>query len=776
VIIVTENVVKKRATGGKTAKKKAVRKMLRKKVAEKSPPKKTLKSDPYDQTKTTDYIQKRRESSRDIGEIPSPKNPERRAAAEADQLVFNKTYLPHVFTRPYNDYQLHMVYECDKRIENGGQKASAYPRRMAKTTNLRAGMLRALLRGIHPYMFYIGASDDATKRTAEFIWAQLSENELIAEDYPEICIPIWAMNNERRKTPLYHGKPIKLVWSDSSLVLPSIGDYPHSGCRIDYVSPRSSKVRGADHIINGKPYRPSIVFADDLQNDLSAQSEEQTKFIVKFFGSTIRSLAGYNDEGLIRKIAILIFGTCFSQNDFMVQMTSRDLQPTYAGDRFARVLSFPESLGPWKEYDSFFKATYRKHGDELETIPKKLADYYRKHKDVLTDGMKVIDETDCEEGQVDGFQYAISFWAENKAGFWTEQQNDPEAAAIELGSATLMPPMILKRKQETGRYVVPNGTALLIPAFDAGKHLMWPTVWAFGHNFSFMKLVDYFLYPEQRSIYIRKRKYERSLQDREMEAETPNIQHAIHQTANKILKQDYFSEDGNRIDINALTSFKHPRTGDALPFLPFVGVDCQDGDREAGNLGGIAASAYSETDRFGYSRLIPYYSEWTGRILMRHAKREAGEKKFGEYDVLWKPHGGVERIKPYRSRIKDWMSYDSNTIKSMLYEGLIEKPDNNGAITIFDAEDDELQMFAESMCSETFKEGRAGGHSIRKFSVRPKTPYDNDIWDSSAATIAIAIACGIQDSEAVAASNTNQKKRVSPNEKPSFIGGLTHSA
>ena len=96
----------------------------------------------------------------------------------------------------------------------------------------------------------------------------------------------------------------------------------------------------------------------------------------------------------------------------------------------------------------------------------------------------------------------------------------------------------------------------------------------------------------------------------------------------------------------------------------------------------------------------------------------------------------------------------------MLYEGLIEKPENNGAVSLYNtASDDELLMIAESMCSEESKPARAGGHEIRRWSRRRKQPYDNDFWDSSSAAIAMAIACGVQDSEIAARPEPERQKK-----------------
>jgi len=322
-----------------------------------------------------EYMEEKREKSRDIGILPPCENPQRRKECEHDFIKFCNTYLPDDFYRPWSKAQLEIAKNVEKVIETGGSQAVAHKRRGAKTTICASGLLWATLYGKHMYSYFVSATSEATFDAKEFFETQLKENELICADFPEACIPVRLMKDIKQRNTSYNGQVCNVKMTGNTLRLPTMRmydkngnlyktergkpkHYPSSSALIKFISVSSSVARGRKIPFPDRgSHRPSLALIDDPQNDGSAKSETQINGLTDFVRKTIAPMSGYDQEtGRIKSPSILLTVTCIQPDDFAVRFTDRNLNPDYNGLLFRRFPQMPNPLPQlWHQYKEIWK-------------------------------------------------------------------------------------------------------------------------------------------------------------------------------------------------------------------------------------------------------------------------------------------------------------------------------------------------------------------------------------------------------------------------------------
>ena len=111
----------------------------------------------------------------------------------------------------------------------------------------------------------------------ESIKTELDGNELLAEDFPEVCHPIRCLDGiaNRCSGQLYQGERTHIGWTAKDIVLPTIPGSKASGAIIK-VAGITGRIRGMKFKrADGQSVRPSLVVIDDPQTDESARSLSQ---------------------------------------------------------------------------------------------------------------------------------------------------------------------------------------------------------------------------------------------------------------------------------------------------------------------------------------------------------------------------------------------------------------------------------------------------------------------------------------------------------------------
>jgi hypothetical protein len=460
--------------------------------------------------------------SQDIGEIPACVNPERRAFAIQTNKDFCDTYLPMVFNIPWSNDHLRILPKADRILVAGGKQAIAMPRGSGKTQICLAMVLRACLSGLHPFAMYVGAVSQKALDAIKWIKNQLMTNQLLYEDFPEVCYPIRRIDDEPRKCLGQHcgGVKTKIKWSPDRITLPTITGSPLSAFTIGIASMDSNIRGGFISLPDGRVVRPSIAVVDDFQTDESAASQgpgSQTEKRLLTITRAIQGLAGPNG-----RISIFLPCTVIERGDGADTLLNRKNYPDFHGERTKRLISWPTNAKLWERYREI-----REDCQRIDLPPTEATEFYRER--MCNQGRRLDDPTPCagcdpdrecmdcgacvdwverldnkpempeEERNISSLQAAMhSFYEYGPIGFASEFQNEPLLSEI----AARMPSVeeICNKANGYQRGVVPQRAVHTVAFIDAGEYYHFFGACSFEKNFS-GALIDYGTWPDQGRVF-----------------------------------------------------------------------------------------------------------------------------------------------------------------------------------------------------------------------------------------------------------------------------------
>ncbi len=319
--------------------------------------------------------------SRDIGELPAVVDPARKARAERDFRLFCEAYFPQTFYLPWSRDHLKVVTKIEQAVLEGGLFAMAMPRGSGKTSLCETACLWALLYGHREFVVLIGSDEEHAANMLDSIKAELENNEVLLEDFPEVVYPIRCLEgiHQRAGGQLYRGQQTHIGWTAREIVLPTIPGSKASG-GIIRVAGITGRIRGMKYKRpDGRSVRPSLVLIDDPQTDESARSPSQCATRERILAGAILGLAGPG-----RKIAGLMTVTVVRPDDMADRILDRDKHPQWQGERTKMVYAFPTNEALWAKY-----AEIRAEGLRNDRGIAAATEFYRQHREAMDEGAVV---------------------------------------------------------------------------------------------------------------------------------------------------------------------------------------------------------------------------------------------------------------------------------------------------------------------------------------------------------------------------------------------------
>jgi len=180
----------------------------------------------YEKTKAIAKAKSKEQSAigQEIGDIPPPKNQSRRDRGRTDAEFFHLSYFPQRFSLNFGRAHLAAIKTLADCSERGGLHAFSMMRGGGKTSIAEAELVRAVCYGLRRYVVYFGATDGLATQALKRVWRELEQNDLLNEDFPELCIPIRALERttQRARGQKHNGRPTQMDLSDGRLVMPTI--------------------------------------------------------------------------------------------------------------------------------------------------------------------------------------------------------------------------------------------------------------------------------------------------------------------------------------------------------------------------------------------------------------------------------------------------------------------------------------------------------------------------------------------------------------------------
>ena len=448
----------------------------------------------------------------DIGALPKVKNPARRKRCLASYALFCVTYFPEIFYLKWSKDLLKVIAKIERVVIDHDKLAVAMPRGSGKTRLCQAAILWAILSGRHRFAMLIGAVADQGSDAIVWFKRALSENELLFEDFPEVCYSIRLLDNEPRRClgQRYRGKKTNIRWGKDRIVLPTIPRSKASGSIIEATSLEGFHPGSWMAMPGGGVIRPTLAICDDPQTQETARSQGpngQTTYRLQTINQGVQGLAGPDQQ-----TAILVPCTVMCPGDLADQLLNRKKYPDYHGERTKRLYSWPTNKGLWEQYRELRESALQ--GDQPLA---EATDFYKVHRATCglpLDAPRPSCQTcprraecmDCgavvdwaerldDPRNLSAVQAAMhAFYKYGVAGFSAEFQNEPLQPEIfgRLPSAD----QIMQKANGYQRGTVPEKAIRLTAFIDPGDDYLTWLVCAWEANFT-GAVIDFGTWPDQ---------------------------------------------------------------------------------------------------------------------------------------------------------------------------------------------------------------------------------------------------------------------------------------
>lgn len=641
-------------------------------------------------------------AGRNIGAIPPVANPERRAACEKDLAVGLKTYFPNVFTKSFSAAHFLLIENLQRVLTEGGQQAIAMPRGDGKTAICTHAAILAVLYGWQVFLLIIAANKHPlAERILKSIKTELTNNELLFEDFPEALFAIRALDGmpQRAGGQLFGDKRTEIEWTADSIVFPTIPGSKCSGSVIA-VAGIDTAIRGMHHKrADGSVIRPTCVLADDPQTRESAKSIPQTHDRCEAIEQDIMGLAGPDIE-----LSILMPCTIIRNGDLASQYLSHELHPEFNGIVVSRVKSWPTNLEIWKgPYDEERKRS------ALSKNPKHMNDFYLAHREEMDAGC-VLDGLDrCLKSEISAIQSAMNLWLKNPVSFAAEMQNRPLLATGE-DQLQLTAEIVKNKLSRIARGIVPDECHVLTSFWDVQDGLLYWGVCAWDHEFS-GSLIDYGTWPKQPKLYFKNSEAYPNFDTVFAHLPTEARKLAALEALEKELLIDrvWRNQSGEVMNISKCLI-------DSGAWSKVVKNFCRNAKSKA---------VLMPSKGMGYlARHVP----------MNEAKRKSGEDRGDHWQAL----------KPLRGEVRT-VNIDANYYKTALVARLMTPRGAPGCFTLFGSEPGIHAMLADHLLAESSRmmHDEKSGRRIEEWKELPGKP-DNHMLDVLVGCLAAAAMCGVK--------------------------------
>lgn len=465
-----------------------------------------------------------------------------------------RTYFPNSTGRsPFSDDHKMVIAAIQSCILGGGWFLNSVYRGFAKTTITERAAIWALSYGHRRFVALFSASKDMAAESVFSIQTEIAENDLLLEDFPEMCLPARALEGrvQRCKSQTYQGKLTHIEWSQLMVALAQI---PGAACSggIVWGGGLAGGGRGMHRTLSsGEVQRPDLGLVDDPQTDEGAASERVTDKLENRLKKNIAKLGGHE-----RRIALVVNATPIEEGDLVFRLADSTRSPGWT------VAQVPMMKQEAELHELFWMTEYKQcllgfdpsvPGDS-DRARKRACALYRKNRKRADKGCRVS-WRHCyakDDAEISAIQHAYNERILlGEAAFATECQVTVYHDVSEVEVCTAAD--VLKKLNGYNRGVVPKDGHHLTAFIDAHQDILYFVVAAWGVDFSGYVL-DYGGFPDQGRRYWGHRNVSRTLGKRYgakvgMEGA---VAAGLSELCDQLLKRVFPREDGAEMRIGRL--------------------------------------------------------------------------------------------------------------------------------------------------------------------------------------------------------------------------------
>lgn len=619
-------------------------------------------------------------AGQEIGSIPPIVDPARRAQAENDFAFFCTTYFPEVFSLPWSPDHLKILEKVQRVVIDREMFAEAMPRGSGKTTIALMASLWAALTGRHLYIQLVNATADSSARNLVNLKYQLRYNDLLMEDFPEVCYPIRQLRGEARRCTgqTVDGKNTNISWTADQIIFPTIEGSKSSGVLIRYCG-ITGEIRGPMHFApDGTAVRPSLVIVDDPQTDQSARSPSQCLERLAVINGAIAGLAGPG-----KRTAILIPCTVIRQGDLADTILDNAKSPQWQGERTKSVYAWPKREDLWEECRQI----------RVDQGKEAAAEFVRQNFAAMHEGASVAWEERKGADDVSALhhQYQIR-WDIGDAAYFAEYQNEPIIDAQSEGAVTA--DAIATKTNGIDRWKISPDVNHLTAFIDVQHRVLYYAMVGWKDDFTGY-VVDYGCFPDQKAQYFVYRNAKRNLAQLFKGA---GLEGTIHGGLTALVDQ--------------LAKKEYQRVGGGVLRLSKILVDVSEGVLDE------TITAFCRTSPYA-SILLPSRGKGIGPTARPMAE--------------WTKQPGVRvghrwRIVTGLKRTTQHVMFDTNYWKSFIHSRFATAMGDKGCLSLWGNKPDVHRMIADHCTAEICTRKKDGDRQVDVWKSPPNAP-DNHLFD-----------------------------------------------
>lgn len=424
--------------------------------------------------------------------VPSltPAQARKRKRLERDDAKWLRFFFPDApygFWYPFTQQQQAIIRAIGFAIKHGGDQAIAASRGEGKTQLARRLCIKYTLSGTVSFVVLFASTGSDAADSLEAIRADIQENDLLCEYYPEVCVPVRALENTPNRAHYqtvtghrhdtgaqYAQTPSRFHWCGHELSIPNVPGSPSAGAII--------ATRGLDSAVRGlnkKGRRPDVAIIDDPDTEETASNPQQAAKLEKRID---RAIAGLGSQQ--RPIARVMLTTLQNRICVSYRYTDPMAKPSWKGKRFRFLVKPPKNQDLWQQYVQMVQDDLRElddNGEPLDPHARRAHALYLQHRKAMDLGGAVANRHRYDPSRLaDGSQKEISALQR----YYNEVARiGPDAVATEYDNAPpdddrqvagISPRQIQLRLSGLPYRVVPDCVLKITQGIDVGKRwLHW---------------------------------------------------------------------------------------------------------------------------------------------------------------------------------------------------------------------------------------------------------------------------------------------------------------
>lgn len=646
----------------------------------------------------------------DIGSLPAVADPSRREECRLNLALFLQTYFPNsTGLSPFSDDHLRVIERIQRCILDGGRFINAVYRGFAKTTIATNASIWATTYGHRRSVVVFSANEPQAQDLINSVKLELSENDYLYEDFPEVCHAVRALEGKPQRThsQTYQGQLTHIAWRADRVILPSIPGAKSSGAILASRGMTGSGTRGlVTKMPDGTNQRPDFVIVDDPQTDETASTAAQVRKRLDILRRSILRLGGHN-----KQIACVVNATVIATDDMVEQLLNPKLSPSWQGERIRMVRQWSNSheshwLGKYAEIRNTFD---RDNPEDQRRAHTDANQFYFDNVEAMDAGC-VISWEHCynRECELSAIQHAYNILIDDGADvFSTECQNEPKKDIEAEGRLTSAE--IASRLSGFERKKFPRDVEHITTFIDVQQSSLWYVTTAWQMDFTGY-VIDCGTFPDQSRRYF-------TLSDIHKTFDTlypgqpleTQIYSALGELVERLANTPYERADG--------ASLKHSR----------IGIDANWG------FSTKTVKRFCQTSKHA-SLLMPTHGRGirAGDVAMNNYPVKAGERR-GDNWIL-KPDAEANGMRH--------LTYDGNFWKSYIHSHFRIKYPAAESLSLWGHDHRTHEMFGDHLTAETPIRTEGRGRTVEQWELRPERP-DNHYLDCMVGATVLASFVGV---------------------------------